>query len=258
MRDDFDLPRILAETFIAEAEHDAALSSTNDRAREIAAETNRPLPLLIVADAQTAGRGRGANRWWTGKGSLAFSVLIDPAALGIDRRCCGLISLTSAVALVETLAPLLPGQVVGLHWPNDVYAASRKLAGILVEALPDGRHIIGIGLNVNNSLCEAPPELQSIATSLFDLTAQPHSRDRVLRLLLCRLEGSLGQLAIAPAAMGECFHSMCLQLGQTLTIEHGQELVRGCCEGIAADGGLLLATASGRRKFYAGIVRRNS
>ena len=63
--DRVDIQRVLAETFAARAEWHQTLSSTNDRARQCAAEAAGELPLLVVAETQTAGRGRGANLWWT-------------------------------------------------------------------------------------------------------------------------------------------------------------------------------------------------
>ena len=74
---------------------------------------------------------------------------------------------------------------VGIHWPNDVHvrisqpqgeADDRKLAGILVEVLPDRRHVIGIGLNVNNTLADAPAELRDTAATLRDLSGREHDR----------------------------------------------------------------------------------
>jgi BirA family biotin operon repressor/biotin-[acetyl-CoA-carboxylase] ligase len=192
----------------------------------------------------------------------------------------------------------LRGHLAGLHWPNDVYIGPRKLAGILVEALADGRHIVGIGLNVNNSLREAPAELHHIATTLRDLAEEcsPHaprevseggieatyadgrrsvpavgaaseastagasalalSRDRVLRSLLVQLERAWDALAQAPESLAERFNALCVQQGQAVTLKNGQETVCGVCEGIDADGGLILATPSGRKKFYAGVVAR--
>ena len=71
-----NLRKILENTFVADVEHHATIGSTNDRAIQCAAFHAVKLPLLILADRQTGGRGRGSNRWWTGPGSLAFSLLV--------------------------------------------------------------------------------------------------------------------------------------------------------------------------------------
>jgi BirA family biotin operon repressor/biotin-[acetyl-CoA-carboxylase] ligase len=248
------LDRILAETFVARVEYHPILTSTNDRAVHCAAEGPGGLPLLIVAERQTAGRGRGSNRWWTGPGSLAMSLLLDAEAVGAARRRSPLVSLAAAIALVEAVAPRLPAQPVGIHWPNDVLAAGRKLAGILVEVLPDGRHIIGIGLNTNNSLADAPAELQQTATTLRELTGREHDQTEILVDLLRRLEAALRQLA-APERIGSRADQLCLQHGQNLTLQLGQRSFTGTCVGIAPDGSLLLDTPAGRRRFRSGTLR---
>src|SRR5262249_8342937 len=140
-----DTNAILKQTFVAYAEHHEVLDSTQFRARALAEGSRDPaaLPALVVADRQTAGRGRAENRWCTGVGSLAFSLLVDPQQFGFPRGPVPRLSLAVGVALVDAIAPRLDGHPLGLHWPNDVYVGSRKLAGILVEVLPDGRHIIG-------------------------------------------------------------------------------------------------------------------
>jgi BirA family biotin operon repressor/biotin-[acetyl-CoA-carboxylase] ligase len=251
-----DLSPILASTFVRQAEHHAVIDSTNDRARQRASEPDVQSPLLVIADQQTAGRGRGANRWWTGRGSLALSLLIDPASLAIERQHCGLLSLATALAIVETARELLEGEAVGVHWPNDVFVGRRKLAGILVEALPDGRHIVGIGMNVNNSLRDAPADVQAVATSLRDVTGRDYPVASLLSTLLERLEGKLALLAEDPAAIGRQCDACCLQHDQVLTIDNGQTTATGRCQGIAADGALLLNTERGLERFYAGVLRR--
>lgn len=247
---------LIRQTFVARVEHHATLSSTNDRARACAAEGLGPLPLLIVADEQTAGRGRGENRWWTGRGSLACSLLVGQDALGIaGHRTSPLVALASAVAVVETVAPLLTHQTVGLHWPNDVFADDRKLAGILAEVLAGDLIVLGIGLNANNSLADAPRELRNTATTLRELTSVPHDRTGILLDLLRHLENLLGKLASVPEQIAASADALCLQKGQTLTVHSGRRQVCGRCEGIASDGALMLHTTEGLRRIYSGVLR---
>lgn len=255
MAKDLDLERLLSETFLASAEQYAEITSTNDRARDLAGTAAR-LPCLIAADHQTAGRGRGGNRWWTDDGSLAFSLLLDAAAAGVRREHVGLVSLAAAAAIVKTVQPRASEHLVGLHWPNDVYVTHRKLAGILVEALPGNRLVIGIGLNANNRLASAPPEVRDLAIALCDLTGGLHDRTQLLIDLINQLRDELTTLAEDPDAIGEQADELCLQRGDWLTIDTGQETVEGRCFGIEADGALLLETATGPRRFYAGVLRR--
>ncbi|HWB11325.1 MAG TPA: biotin--[acetyl-CoA-carboxylase] ligase [Pirellulales bacterium] len=250
----FDWSRFVAAGLVDRAEHFPSLGSTNDHARERAAGLPRDQRLLVVADEQTAGRGRGTNRWWTGSGSLACSLLFDPAGRGIERRHYPMISLAAAIAIAETAAALLSRLDVGLHWPNDVFVADRKLAGVLIEAMPDGRHVLGIGCNVNNRVSAAPPELAHIATSLFDLAGREHRRSELLLAILERLNSRIDELARSPQSLGRRADELCLQHGRRLTIRVGQRETVGVCAGIAADGALLLDTADGRQSFYSGVL----
>jgi BirA family biotin operon repressor/biotin-[acetyl-CoA-carboxylase] ligase len=278
----FDLDLLLRQTFIARVEYHATLDSTNDRAREYAKEGVGALPLLIVADEQTAGRGRGANRWWTGRNSLAASLLLDADELGLTASRTPLAGLATAVAIVEAVRPRLPFRTVGIHWPNDVFvdagpvrprrrppaesprprgirpvapsSARKKLAGVLVEKVSNRWLVVGIGLNVNNSLREAPQKLRTTATTLLELTGNEHDRTRILADMLGRLAQWLRQLARAPDRVAAKADALCLQHGQPLLIQVGRRRVRGRCAGIAPDGALVLDTAEGQQKFHSGVL----
>jgi BirA family transcriptional regulator, biotin operon repressor / biotin---[acetyl-CoA-carboxylase] ligase len=249
-----DTDRLVRETFVARVEHYPVLGSTNDRAKLCAAEGTSPLPLLIVADQQTAGRGRGSNRWWTGRGALAFSLLADGRSWGAGYSRGPLVSLSAAVGVTQTAGPLLPGLEVGIHWPNDVFAAGRKLAGILVETLAGGLCVVGIGLNLNNSTLDAPAELRAVASTVFDLTGTRHDSTLVLITLLQRLAALLDQLPASPELVGRLADGLCLQRGRALSIESGGKTIRGKCVGIASDGALLLDTPSGRERVVIGVL----
>ncbi|MBI1902089.1 MAG: biotin--[acetyl-CoA-carboxylase] ligase [Planctomycetia bacterium] len=252
-----DIEPVRSHDWLASFEHHFTLGSTNARARE-AAGHNPPLPLLVVADGQTAGRGRGANRWWTGRGSLVMSLLFDPATLGIaaDQRTG--VSLAAAVAVVDAVGPLLDGVVpqgeLGLHWPNDVFVSQRKLAGALVETLFDGRLILGLGVNTNNTAADAPPELRRRAVTLRDLTEKTHDPTQFLIRLLAHLRECLEQLGHDPDLLGERFARLCLQRGRVVTVQQGTETTTGRCHDVAHDGALLLDTPHGRRAFYSGAL----
>lgn len=251
---EFDWSTFAEHGHADQVEHFASLASTNDYAREVAASVPREKRLLVVADEQTAGRGRGANRWWTGQGSLACSLLFDPAARQIERRFYPMISLATAIAIAETAAEVLSTVDVGLHWPNDVFVGERKLAGVLIEVLPDGRHVLGIGCNVNNRTSSAPPELSTVATSLVDLTGRDHCRGALLRGILERLDPRLDDLARSPQAIGRRANELCKQHARPLTLRAGERVAAGLCVGIADDGALVLDTPTGRQSFYSGVL----
>lgn len=190
--------RLRTETFVLGVEHHAEIASTNDRAMELCADVELPVPFLVSADHQTAGRGRGANRWWSSDGAILFSVIVNAAEYRLPESRWPQISLTAGAAVCQTLQVLLgPATSVGLKWPNDVWLNGRKAAGILVEipAARRGRLVIGVGLNVNNSFESAPSELLKLATSMRDETGIESDRHEVLVRLLGQLDADLRCLA---------------------------------------------------------------
>ena len=107
-----------------------------------------------------------------------MSLLLPAEWIPQDVTRSVLIALVAGVSVVEAVRPILDtcatdskrALPLGLHWPNDVMLAGRKLAGILVEALPDRRHVVGIGVNTNNTAADAPPELRPRVATLRDAT----------------------------------------------------------------------------------------
>lgn len=246
--------RLARETFAARVEHHHSLSSTNDRAKQCAAENPEQLPLLIIADQQTAGRGRRDNRWWTGSGGLAFSLLIEARQFGLKRSRSPMVALAAAVAVVDTVRPLLGSHTLGIHWPNDVFVDSRKLAGVLVEVPSERLCVVGIGINTNNALAQAPTELRATATTLFDLTGIRHDHTEILSTLLGHLDEELRHLKSSCEQVSQRANALCLQRGNPLTIQTGKQTTTGRCIGIGPSGELVLETAEGRREFFSGLL----
>jgi BirA family biotin operon repressor/biotin-[acetyl-CoA-carboxylase] ligase len=152
--------------------HHRLTDSTNERAKALAA-AGAPDGTLVTADEQTAGRGRQGRVWTAPPGS---SVLLSLILRELDERH-ELLPLAAAVAVCVAL----PVEAA-IKWPNDVWIARRKVAGILVEGRPqEGWAVLGLGVNVTTY--EFPPELSETATSLRIAGAET-SRDRVLEDLV--------------------------------------------------------------------------
>jgi BirA family biotin operon repressor/biotin-[acetyl-CoA-carboxylase] ligase len=232
------------------------LGSTQDRARELVEAGSLPVPFLIGADLQTGGRGRGKHRWWTGQGALAMSLVIDPTEFAAEQGTPlpPQLALAVGVAVCHTVRGFLTDDTVGLHWPNDVYVGQRKLAGILTEALSPRRVIIGIGLNSNNTLDDAPAKLRATAVTLRDLRQAPIEPETFLVSLLTELHAALSLLYAQPAELGREFDALALQRGQMLLLRQGDQHHAGRCRGIATDGGLQIETEAGLRTFYSGTM----
>ena len=141
--------------------------STNDVAATLAIR-DATEGAVVIADTQTAGRGRRGRGWFSPPGSgLYVSVVLRPgrSLSGSGDRATRLLTLTAGVALVEAVERAT-GLAVDLKWPNDLYIARHKLAGILAEAAggPDEPIVLGYGINVRAAAY--PPELRDRATSL--------------------------------------------------------------------------------------------
>ncbi len=249
-----DIERLAAATFVAEVEYHEVIGSTNDRAKELAEQRTAGLPVLVIAQRQTAGRGRGENRWWTGTGSLALSVLLDLRTFGVAGMHTPLVALAAGIAVVGAVRTCVPGVPLGLHWPNDVYLAGKKLAGILVESAARGLHVVGIGVNANNSARDAPDELRDRLTTLRDQTGRFHDLGAIVHRLLGGLETWLRRLGKTPHQVARRADALCLQRGRTVYLQHPEGTAKGVCLGIAADGALVLQTRQGQHAFYTGSV----
>ena len=168
-----DLDRIQDESPVRVVQYYRQLPSTSDRALQLARVDECETPLVVLAELQTAGRGRGSNRWWAGPGALTFSLVVD---LENGQRAVGdtRISLATALAVRDALSTFDRTARFQLKWPNDIYLQSRKIAGILLErpALYLNRLVVGIGVNANNSLQGAPAALQETSNSFCDATGR--------------------------------------------------------------------------------------
>ena len=250
------LNRLPAETFVRAVEWHEEIGSTNDRAIAAAVAMKQTLPLLVVAGRQTAGRGRGGNRWWGAPGALMFSLALEGAALKLSTDRWPQVSLATALVVGDVIRQLVPAADVQLKWPNDVYVAGRKACGILLEApaAAPGRIILGIGLNVNNSVSAAPPELRDTAVALCDIAGKELDLFDALLGVLHGLEDDLSRLAAGHLNLTERWQPYCLLEGRTVTIQQGREEITGRCDSIDANGGLLLHTTSGQKSVISGTV----
>jgi BirA family biotin operon repressor/biotin-[acetyl-CoA-carboxylase] ligase len=260
-----DADPIRAATFVRHVEIHDTLGSTNDRAAELARESNIDLPALVVARHQTAGRGRGRNTWWAADGALTFSLLIDPREIGIHAANWPQLSLATAVAVCDALtnetdAVRRPQFMFGIKWPNDVLLGGRKVCGILVES-PGGsrpakdRLVIGIGINVNNSWRAAPNDIASNGTALCDISGKEHDLPALLAAVIRAIGLQLRHLQARNPALPQAWKKLNSLARKRIVLEAGGRAVEGRCLTIADDGAIVLRTASGNQRFVSGSVR---
>ncbi len=265
---DINLNRLRQASFIKDVEWHETIASTNDRGVTLAADETIATPRLIIAGQQTAGRGRGLNRWWSSAGALTFSLVFDPncdlvargsPALEVDRW--PRVALTAGVALCDVLMEIIPQIPCRLKWPNDVLLGEKKLSGILVDVPPAAsagtrRLVLGMGINVNNSLKTAPADIQLAGTALCDVTGASFDATQLLVAWLNRFADRLHALAIRDPALPSRWQSLCALTGTTVELMSGNRSIRGLCRGIDVDGALIVDTAIGSERLYAGVLVR--
>jgi BirA family biotin operon repressor/biotin-[acetyl-CoA-carboxylase] ligase len=252
----FDLEDLVAKTLCEAAVFRRECSSTNDLALKLAPSAD-PLPLLVVTDCQTGGRGRGSNTWWAREGALTFSVLLDPSSIGIDSSAWPLVSLSTAIAVADTLGEFCATTSVGLKWPNDVHLAGKKVCGILVEPARgvEDRLVIGVGVNVLNSLAGAPEEIQGLATSIVDETGDEYSPGEFLMSLLANLENGLKLLGSGKLDIKSRWAQQCVLAGRPISLESGDHRVEGRCAGVDTTGAILVESEGVTNAWFGGVVR---
>lgn len=222
-----------------------SVASTNDIAWEEALG-GAPEGTVILAEEQTAGRGRMGRVWESPPGTgLLMSLILRPE---VDPKDAHMITIVGAVAVAEALRERAQLQA-RIRWPNDITIKERKVAGILVEGrrLATGAvFVLGMGLNVNTATEDFPPNLQEIATSLAIESGRSLVRVDVMRWLLTALErwyrdfrfGDFGRIA-------RLWRRRSSTLGRrVLLIENGREF-KGTVLDMSLEEGLIVRLDTG-------------
>jgi BirA family biotin operon repressor/biotin-[acetyl-CoA-carboxylase] ligase len=251
------LEAALRGTIIRGIRQFSELPSTNDHALAIASGLkDADIPCLVIADRQTAGRGRGSNPWWSSHGALTFSLILEPGRWGVPASMWPRLSVAVGGAVTEALIAFVGDNPVQLKWPNDVFLIGRKVCGILVEPVPghSDRLIVGIGVNVANCFAGAPPDILARAISLADVAQLSPQRNDVLVAILRQLDADLYRLALMDKELLQRWRRRCFLTGRVVSITDSEGSVYGACLGIEDDASLLIQTEAGPQRRYAGAV----
>ena len=222
------------------------IDSTN-RAAAALAENGAPHGTVLVAEAQTQGRGRLGRGWLSPPGmNLYVSILLTRS---YPPSVLTWLPLVAALAVLQTVRKMT-GLAAQLKWPNDVVVSHgegvRKLAGVLVEAMNQAV-IIGIGMNLNMPIDAFPDDLRSAATSLLIETGRSTDRAEFLAQLLWEAEQLFEEIVANPEVSRAAYRTACETLGKHVRVElAGSGQVEGAAEGIAADGALQIRMPDGR------------
>jgi BirA family biotin operon repressor/biotin-[acetyl-CoA-carboxylase] ligase len=209
---------------------------------------------VVVAESQTAGRGRLGRPWISPRGvNLYASILLTTTQASSALTWIPLLTAVAVVRAITTLASLS----LRVKWPNDVLVPrdgeARKLAGILVEAISGGPAgakavVVGIGINVNMPAEAFPEGLRPSATSLLIEAGHAVARAPLLAALLEEMERLHNQLRDHGAdGIAAAYQSLCDTMGKQVRIElAGSGPIEGTAEGLAPDGALRLRTREGK------------
>lgn len=234
----------------------ASLPSTNPVALA-EAERGAPEGTTVVADHQTAGRGRLGRTWEAAAGlNLTFSIVLRP-------RCAleafGLIPVAAAVAVAETLDAYAAPHRVTIKWPNDVLIDGHKCCGMLMESTfrtPSAAPALALGIGLNVNQVHFPDSIAEHATSLLLITGQTVDRPSLLADLLQRLETRYAAVRNNPDALRRRYLERLEGLGRPVRLRATatDQPVNGILRGITPTGALRLGTSDGERVFHAGDV----
>jgi BirA family biotin operon repressor/biotin-[acetyl-CoA-carboxylase] ligase len=241
---------VAAQRFASFEFHDQ-LPSTNDRAKELAREKTTALPCLVIANRQTQGRGRGANRWEAASGSLTFSLIVPWESS--RRQHLQVVSLWAAIAACRAVRRYLSAERCGVKWPNDVYCDGRKMGGLLLETVGD-QLIVGVGLNVSNPVDqERLPDATSLVAALQGATEGVSVRS----LLAAYLEEwqALGEELGKPIS-ADLWREFDLLRDREVTVDTGTEVFVGTARGVGGSGALQVESGDRLITVMSGTVRK--
>ncbi len=210
------------------------INSTNTQAKHLAKE-GAPHGTVLIADSQSAGRGRMGRQFDSQKGvGIYLSVILRPQ-YPPDRlmhlTCAAGVAMCDAVEKVTGIRP-------GIKWINDLVLENRKLGGILTELSVDTATglteyaVIGIGINCNRQAF--PPELQSIATSL------PHVDRAALAGAMIDALYKMDKTLADKSAVMDRYRKDCVTLGKAVTVHRSDGILQGHAMDLDADGGLIV------------------
>ncbi len=216
------------------------LSSTMEAARGEVRQ-GAPEGTVVVADEQSAGKGRLNRVWLSPRGSLSLSIVLYPDMVHLPS-----LIMVASLAVVHIIKAVT-GLRAQIKWPNDVLVNGRKVCGILIEsgvrASSVDYAIIGIGINVNLKALDFTDILPA-ATSLSDEMGGDVSRLELLRRLLAEVENLYLSLPDGEAVYRE-WRDRLITLGRKVRVSSGEAAYEGIAESVARDGSLLLRGLGG-------------
>ena len=224
------------KTFGKEIAYYQRLESTNLESWELIDEKSASHGMIVITDNQTNGKGRRGNTWFMSPSKgLAMSIVLIKSMKIEDAE---LIPLVAGVAMVKALKTR--GMNPKLKWPNDIFIDDKKCGGILCESRVSNNLInsmvVGIGLNVNETVNDFPKEIRPNASSIFINTGSTIQRELVCAIFTTYFERALHDLKSAVASWSD----YCLHLNRELSFSHKQNKYSGIFKGLNEKGHAIL------------------
>ena len=235
------------------------LDSTNQHAKALLTAHQVAPGVVICAWRQSAGKGQQERAFSSPHGGLYFSVIASPPLVQKDFP---LITLAVGLACREVLSAMCQVEI-NIKWPNDLYIANKKVAGILCEAVPylEGTAIhpvviIGVGINVNNSITDFPAEIHPLITTLWEQTRAHFALPMLLNALLLSIHQQILELQNAKSEVLRQWQQYDLFYERTLIATLPTASITGQGLGVDLDGRYRLRDAAGvEHALIAGQLR---
>jgi BirA family biotin operon repressor/biotin-[acetyl-CoA-carboxylase] ligase len=231
-------------------EYHDAVASTNDRARDLAAEGAEDV--VVLADRQTGGRGRRDREWSSPSGGVWASLVLRP---DLPPARVPLVTLAAAVAVTD--AAREAGVEAAIKWPNDVVVpdesserGGRKLAGVLTEMEGEASRVswvvVGTGVNVNVDRDGLAGDATSVRAETGDVSR---------RVFVQRVLERFDDLRADPDAVLDAWRDRAATIGQRVAVDLGDETIEGDAVDVTEHGALVVATGDGERIVHSGDCR---
>ncbi len=211
------------------------LDSTNTEAWELV-EEDKNHGTIVITENQTNGKGQKNKTWGMVPGkSLVFSLILTKN-YPIDHS--GLICLSVSLALIESLNKR--GLDAQLKWPNDLLIDGKKIGGILCETKIEKNDIknmvIGVGVNVNESIAEHDESIQKNLTTMFEVSKHPHQRELIVAEFINSFELMLNKLSTEPNQIIEEWLDKCMHLNEKILFLQNEKILEGVFCGLDNNG----------------------
>ena len=231
----------LTTSFVGkQAHHYASVTSTMEIAKKLARQ-GAVDGTVVIADEQTAGKGRLGRTWLSPENNLSISIILHPSLTNLPR-----LIMVASVAVIRAIRRIT-GIDAQIKWPNDVTIKGKKVCGILIENELRGDHIsfsvIGIGININLDPFTFP-EISALATSLSHEVGKEVSRTELTCALLSELEILYLQAQTGTSVYEEWQRHM-ETLGKLVRVQFGTSIEQGKTEAVTESGNLILRHSDG-------------